>query len=336
MTERGLITLARGVLDHPVVGAGQKYSTLEAWLWLLFEAAWKPRRVRTTNGRAVGTIAIERGQLSYSRSYIATAWGWSEKRVRTFLHRLEQEGMIDRQTGHLQLVITIVNYEKYQTPQAHRGQQTDQQWANNGPETEQGNKGTKDNTRSCTSEPDGFNEWYAAFPKRVDRRAAAKAYKAAIARGDCNAKSLLVAAQRCAVETADTERKFIKHPATWLNASSYLNETPAPAPAPTTTASGGGLKIEPPTRDARSFTEAEWRDRLAMFRSRGEWSETYWGPRPGAAGCWVPSHLLLGPVEREPKNRGRQDEPPYSHPRWIMAVGNARGDCSGLLRRAEC
>ena len=102
MTEREFITLARGVLDHPVVGAGQKYSTLEACLWLLFEAAWKPRRVRTTNGRTVGTMPIERGQLSYSRSYIATAWGWSEKRVRTFLHRLEREGMIDRRTGHLQ------------------------------------------------------------------------------------------------------------------------------------------------------------------------------------------------------------------------------------------
>jgi len=35
MTERGFISLARGVLDHPIVGAGQKYSALEAWLWLL-------------------------------------------------------------------------------------------------------------------------------------------------------------------------------------------------------------------------------------------------------------------------------------------------------------
>jgi len=62
---------------------------------------------------------------------------------RTFLHRLELEGMIDRQAGHHQLVITICNYEKYQMPNPARGQQTGQRWASDGPETEQGNKETK-------------------------------------------------------------------------------------------------------------------------------------------------------------------------------------------------
>src|SRR5207302_425126 len=132
MIERGFITLARGVLEHPVVGAGHQYSALEAWLWLLFEAAWKPRRVRVSNGRTVTTLPIKRGQLSYSRSYIAAAWGWSEKRVRTFLQRLELEGMIDRQAGRHQTVITICNYEKYQTPNPTRGQQTGQVRAGNG------------------------------------------------------------------------------------------------------------------------------------------------------------------------------------------------------------
>ena len=145
MTSRaGFIALARGVLDHPIVGARKPYAESEAWLWLLFEAAWRARRVRVTNGRTVGSVGIERGQLSYSRSYMATAWGWSEKRVRTFLNRLETDRMIAPQTGQPQTVITICNYETYQNPETSRGRQPDgqtgQQWAGNGPETEQGNK----------------------------------------------------------------------------------------------------------------------------------------------------------------------------------------------------
>jgi hypothetical protein len=144
MSERGFIAIARGILDHPVIGARKPLSEYEAWHWFLFEAAWKPRRVRVTNGRAAGFLLLERGQLTYSRSYLAKAWGWTEKRVRGFLFRLEKERQIVRQTGHLQTVITICNYELFQSPLSSKGQQTDQQTdrqrAGKGPETEQSNK----------------------------------------------------------------------------------------------------------------------------------------------------------------------------------------------------
>jgi hypothetical protein len=148
-TERGFIALARGVLDHPVVGARKPYSDFEAWVWLLLEAVWKPRRVRATNGRTVGFLDLKRGQLSYSHSFLRKAWGWSsEKRVRTFLYRLETDGQIDRHTEHLQTVITICNYERYQNPEAakseHAAPQTDAQRTGKGPEEEQSNKVTID------------------------------------------------------------------------------------------------------------------------------------------------------------------------------------------------
>src|SRR5689334_19950955 len=118
MSERGFIAVERGILDHPVIGARKPFSDREAWLWLLFEAVWKPRPVRAVNGRAAGIVSLQRGQLTYSRSYLAKAWGWKEKRVRGFLFRLERERQIARQTGHLQTVITICNYEFYQSPLA--------------------------------------------------------------------------------------------------------------------------------------------------------------------------------------------------------------------------
>ena len=85
MNKRGFITIARGILDHPLVGARKPYSRLEAWEWLLLEAVWKPQRIGFQAGRHVGTISLERGQLSHSLRFIASKWGWSVKRTRTFL-----------------------------------------------------------------------------------------------------------------------------------------------------------------------------------------------------------------------------------------------------------
>ena len=99
--------------------------------------------MRVTNGRAAGFVTLERGQLSHSRSYMAKAWGWTEKRVRGFLFRLERDRQIARQTGHLQTIITICNYELYQNPLSAKGQQTGRQRARKGPEEEQREQSNK-------------------------------------------------------------------------------------------------------------------------------------------------------------------------------------------------
>ena len=283
MTERGFIALARGVLDHPIVGARKPYTAHDAWEWLLFEAAWKPRRY------AAGPIVahLERGQLAHSIRYMAKAWGWSGGTVQRFLTRLKTDTMIDTATDTGLTVITICNYDAYQNGPADSDTATDTPGDTRAIQQryrkEQGNKETKDSR----SEPDGFAAWYEVYPKHVDRRSAARAYKAALGRRDCSIESLLAAAQRYAAETAGVEKRFIKHPATWLNASSYLNEAAAAA------VPSGDFKIAAPTpRDPKTFTEQEWRDRLGTFKSQGKWSSA-WGPPPGSPGCLVPSPLAM-------------------------------------------
>lgn len=59
MSELGVFAVDRGVFDHPILSEPNRaYSRREAWLWLLAEAAWKPRKV----GRIGATIELERGQ----------------------------------------------------------------------------------------------------------------------------------------------------------------------------------------------------------------------------------------------------------------------------------
>ncbi|MDN5916631.1 MAG: hypothetical protein L0I76_16265 [Pseudonocardia sp.] len=87
------------------------------------------------------------------------------------------------------------------------------------------------------SKPDpleGFGDFYAAYPRREDRRAAERAWRSAIGR-NVDPQHMIAAARAFAARCRDagTERRFIKQPATWLNAGAYDNERPVAADVPT-------------------------------------------------------------------------------------------------------
>lgn len=109
MSERGVFAVDRGVFEHPLL-AGEPFTRVQAFMWLISEAAWKPHR------RAVGSIVVElgRGQTAHSLRFLARAWQWSEPRVRRFLTRLKTDAMIDARTDAGVTVITLCNYERYQ------------------------------------------------------------------------------------------------------------------------------------------------------------------------------------------------------------------------------
>jgi hypothetical protein len=128
------IALARDVLSHPVVGAGQQvkpcdpkraaYSRCEAWIDLLCLAQYKPARYN--NKGEIITLLV--GQLMGARAYLSARWNWTEETVRWYLKNLEAHGMIARtanqtenhnqrtpsKRGNQCNVITISNYGKYQ------------------------------------------------------------------------------------------------------------------------------------------------------------------------------------------------------------------------------
>jgi hypothetical protein len=90
------------------------YSRYEAWQDLLMEAQWKPFEV-LNKGKSV---TLRRGQLMAARNWLASRWNWSEKTVRVFLSRLEEEFMVrTEQTarGHYNNILSICNYDIYQT-----------------------------------------------------------------------------------------------------------------------------------------------------------------------------------------------------------------------------
>ena len=92
--------------------------------------------------------------------------------------------------------------------------------------------------------------------------------------------ALMAATQRYAefVKREGKERPYIKKPANWLRDGCFDD----------------GQKTEP-VIDPRTFSPDQWQRRLGPYHDNGAWSES-WGPKPGAPGCLVPSHLIVTPV----------------------------------------
>jgi hypothetical protein len=291
MKSAGHINVARSIFDHPMFDDGKPLSQREAWLWLISNAAWRRMQVVVRNGRAAGMLNLDRGQLSFSRSFLRKAWNWSsEKKVRTFLERLERECMVDLLTGQLQTVISICNYGVFQNGNQlsgpSNGPAMGQQRAGNGPE-EENIRSIRNNILPPPS-PAGFDDWYSVYPRKKEPQAAKKAFAKVIGSGLIALPALMERTRAFAATWANEpkdRRKFIPYPASWLNAGGYDDEPddePEGEPAPV-------------VRDPRAFSDADWQKRLKYFQDSETWMPA-WGPKPGEPGCLVPSHLILTPV----------------------------------------
>lgn len=100
------------------------------------------------------------------------------------------------------------------------------------PEIGTGELGTKNSSSTASPSPprytDDFESWWKLYPRRVGKGAAAKAY----AKIDIDHSRLEDITRRYAESVADTEPRFIPHPATWLNERRFDDDTLAPAPTP--------------------------------------------------------------------------------------------------------
>lgn len=106
----GWIAISRDLFAHDFF-AREPMSEREAWVWMIARAAWKDTRHRI-GGEMVD---VPRGSFFCTLRELQQAWGWgSDKRVRSFLKRLENERMVDASTDAKKTQITICNYEQFQ------------------------------------------------------------------------------------------------------------------------------------------------------------------------------------------------------------------------------
>ncbi|MDW7774577.1 MAG: hypothetical protein SCH71_16975 [Desulfobulbaceae bacterium] len=101
------------------------FSRGQAWMDMLLLANHKAGHVRK---RGVRTT-VERGQLGWSMLALSDRWGWSRGKVQRFLDELEANKQIIQQKKRITTLITILNYDLYQsantTDDTTDAQQTD-------------------------------------------------------------------------------------------------------------------------------------------------------------------------------------------------------------------
>jgi hypothetical protein len=74
-----------------------------------------------------------------------------------------------------------------------------------------------------SSAPTRFAEFWAVYPRRIDRKAAEAAYGRAVRKGDVTEDELIAGAERYAAERVAENPVFTKYAATWLNGECWQN-----------------------------------------------------------------------------------------------------------------
>ncbi|PTI96343.1 DnaD domain-containing protein [Staphylococcus simulans] len=119
----GWISLHRSVENHWLYQEDRVFSKFEAWLHLLLEANHKDNKVTIGNQ----LVEVKRGQKLTSVLTLSDLWGWSRTKTNSFLELLKKDNMIDIKKTTKYTLITIVNYDFYQSDEGRKKHQIEQQ-----------------------------------------------------------------------------------------------------------------------------------------------------------------------------------------------------------------
>lgn len=244
MLESGYIKLYRSLLSWEWYG---DINTRVLFIHLLLTVNHERQRWRG--------ITVDRGQRVTSFPGLAQETGLSLQNVKTAVAHLQSTGELTYCSTAKYSVFTVNNYEKYQgvtysqptEPQQANHQLTTKEESKkvrkeeeeNPPKSPQGEQaeslavemaaGTaKAADHSTTPEQQGFDEFWEAYPRKIGKGAARKAWEK-IRPGESLAAEIVAAVHRDR-KTEQWRRdsgKYIPHPATWLNQERWEDDPEA-------------------------------------------------------------------------------------------------------------
>ena len=116
------------------------FSRGQAWIDMVMLANHRDGHIRVRGNK----LDVKRGQVGWSKESLASRWGWSRGKVIRFLDELETEQQIVQQKNNVTSLITITNYDKYQSSDTTDG-------TTNGQQTDTNNKGKNKKKESSHS-----------------------------------------------------------------------------------------------------------------------------------------------------------------------------------------
>lgn len=123
---RGKFTIDRDLLSHSL-WLSEKFTRGQAWVDLLGLANHKDGCINVRGNE----IKLKRGDVGWSKLSLATRWGWSRGKVDRFILMLKRDNrIVIKQDNRISTVISINNYDMYQSFGQQTKQQTIQQTGN--------------------------------------------------------------------------------------------------------------------------------------------------------------------------------------------------------------
>lgn len=125
----GFIKLDRAIFKHWIFQDAEKF---KAFIDLIQLMRFKEEKLNIGNE----IVIIPRGSCYTSELKLGERWGWSRKRVRSFLGLLEGEGMVQRKGTTKGTTLSLVNYSFYQGDGPTKGTSKEHQKNNERPARE--------------------------------------------------------------------------------------------------------------------------------------------------------------------------------------------------------
>jgi len=155
--EDGWVSINRSILNH-YLWEEERFSKAQAWIDLILNARYSDKKISIKGN----IIVVKRGQQIRSQITLSKTWKWDRKTVKRFLTLLKKDGMIVENCTHLTTVITICNYDSFQSinecmPQ-QKGQVSGQACPSSRDTNNKETKKTKDQEKESTKERNDFFE----------------------------------------------------------------------------------------------------------------------------------------------------------------------------------
>ena len=197
------------------------YKTNYLFIFLISKANFEDKKWRG--------IIVKRGELITSVNKLSQGTGLTVRQVRTALDKLKSTNNLTNKTTNKYSLITITNYNYYQSIDKQPDKQmTNKRQTNDKQMTttkEEKNKRKEEKTNK--KENPGFENFWSAYGKIGNKQQALKSYERAT-RGGANHDDLINGLERYQTQCRanGTEQRFIKHASTWLNNLGWEDEYP--------------------------------------------------------------------------------------------------------------
>jgi hypothetical protein len=211
---KGYVKLWRKTID---AGWLRNHKLFCFWSWCLMKATYKEHDF------VVGCqqVHLMPGEFVFGRKVAALELNMSEQEIRTAVDSMRKRKNLTIKSTNKFSIISITNWDTYQSQEDRINQQINQQLTINQPTTnhkQEGNKGK--NTYS-----DDFNSFWNTYPKKIGKDAAWKAWvKRNGSLPEINIILTALEAQKKADAWTKDKGQFIPNPATWINQGRWMDE----------------------------------------------------------------------------------------------------------------